>query len=256
MIKRTNWLVIRIILLVLALFAATFIPTLRLETKDMNAFEGKYVTVYYETEEAAAEDIFKLTEEETERLAKTLGVSTMKMNIYIYDRQRTFQTKKYGYIAPLFGLDSYVGDSRKHNVLLTSPANPGKELDYNGIKKATVHEMTHIYNTTISRTRKPAFWVDNGIAGYLAGQNPRDDDFVADTVPSLRQMRTSNPILFANMHGKPLSYTYIEYLDKTYGWDKVLILADLNDFNRAFGVSEEIVYDDWVAFLNENYGGE
>ena len=40
------------------------------------------------------------------------------------------QTKKYGLIGPLLGLDWYIGDNRGTNVLLTSPANPGVITSY------------------------------------------------------------------------------------------------------------------------------
>lgn len=53
----------------------------------------------------------------------------------IYDHQSTMQKKKYGYIGPLLGLDWYIGDNIGTDVILTSPANPGKVHDYDNNKK-------------------------------------------------------------------------------------------------------------------------
>lgn len=83
-----------------------FIPTLYLKTNGMTKLDGKWIDVYYETEAEAAKDVFEYAEVETEAIAEKLGFSKAPdVNVYIYDYQRTMQMKKYGFVAPLLGLD-------------------------------------------------------------------------------------------------------------------------------------------------------
>jgi len=134
------------------------------------------------------------------------------------------QTKKYGLIGPLLGLDWYIGDNRGTNVLLTSPANPGKVHNYDNNKNACVHEMVHAYNSILNK--KMSYWIDNGLAGYLSEQKPTYPLYAYKQVPTFRQINESGlltPINFEKFSGYEYSYTYIEYLDKQYGWDKVLL---------------------------------
>jgi hypothetical protein len=66
---------LRKVLIVVCLFAAVllllvlvnFIPTFYLKNPGMNTRQGEYITVYYEKEEAAAREVFSLTESESRR---------------------------------------------------------------------------------------------------------------------------------------------------------------------------------------------
>jgi hypothetical protein len=237
----------------IVLFASAFIPTLSLRTSGMETIEGEYVTVYYETEEAAAKDVFELADAESARIAKALGFDAPQdINIYIYDQQSTFQTKKYGLIALLLDLDWYIGDNRGTNVLLTSPANPGKVHDYENIKQISIHEMVHAYNSILNKNMQ--LWINEGLAGYLSGQHPHLSlSQQWWPIPAIHEMRTSNPVSFSNMGGYPFSYTYVEYLNDTFGWESMISLATTNDFVTAFGKDENEIYDGWIEFLYGNY---
>jgi hypothetical protein len=242
------------VVLVLALgFLCSFIPTLSLKTSGMKELKGEYITVYYETEEVAAKDVFELANSESERISKTLGFDEpQNIRMYIYDNQNTFQTKKYGYIALLLNLDWYIGDNRGTNVLLTSPANPGKAHDYNDVKFASIHEMVHAYNSILNSNM--SLWVNEGIALYLSNGNPPLDLYSTSYfVPDINQTRTSSPVEFANIGGYDFAHTYIEYLDDTFGWESVLVFAKTSDYMSAFEKSESEIYDGWVEFLKENY---
>ncbi len=96
MIKRILKKVMVILGIILAtaalLLAVSLIPTLRLKNDNMQLLCGEWIDVYYETQEAAAKDVFALVETEAKRLTQKLGF-TEKQNItlYIYDSQKTFQ---------------------------------------------------------------------------------------------------------------------------------------------------------------------
>lgn len=130
--------------LLLILFALSFMPTLFIRTPGMTQLKGRHLTVYYEKEKEAALDICQLAEQESDRIAESLGFSAPQdIRIYIYDQQTVFQTKKYGWIALLLNLDWYIGDNRNTSVLLTSPANPGTVHGYDETKEVAIHEMVH-----------------------------------------------------------------------------------------------------------------
>ena len=251
--KKPFKITVSVILLLALGFLCSFIPTLSLKTSNMNELKGEYITVYYETEEMAAKDVFELANAESERIARILGFDQpQNITMYIYDQQSTFQTKKYGLIALLLNLDWYIGDNRGTNVMLTSPANPGKVHDYDNNKYASIHEMVHAYNSILNKNM--SLWVNEGLAGYLSNQTPEYNVYGArNFAPTINQMHTSNPVEFSNMSGYQFSYTYIEYLETAFGWDNVLRLAKTNDYINAFGKDENTVYNGWVEFLKENY---
>lgn len=242
-----------IIVIVLALlFAATFIPTLWLDNGGMKALAGDWITVYYETQEDAARDVFALAEAEAGRLTQKLGYSEKQdLKLYIYDRQSTFQTKKYGLIALLLNLNWYIGDNRGSTVLLASPAEVTNPLAYDRRKYAAPHEMVHALNSILNG--KMPLWLNEGAALYLTNGAPPDDLYDNSPTPTLKQLDTNSPVDFSNMGGYYFAHTYIEYLDKTYGWDKVLVLLKTGDYSAALGKTRETIYQEWVAFLKENY---
>jgi hypothetical protein len=237
----------------LLLVLVNFIPTFYMKNPGMNTLEGEYITVYYEKEETAARDVFSLTESESGRIAKKLGfTSPQDIKLYIYDKQSTMQMRKYGLVVLFLNLDWYIGDNRGTNVLLTSPANPGNAHDYDEVKTASVHEMAHAYNSLLN-PRMP-LWMNEGIAGYLAGQKPREDLYdTAYFVPDIEQTHTNSPLEFSDVGGYDFAYTYVEYIDEAFGWDSLLTYTKAGDFSIAFGMDEQRVYDGWVGFLKENY---
>ena len=251
--KRALVIVLLVAGALILLFALSFIPALFLQTGGMSQLKGQYITVYYEKEEAAARDVFELADAQSARIAKALGFDgPQEIRMYIYDRQSVFQAKKYGWIASLLNLTWYIGDNRGADVLLTSPANGGTPHGYDEIKEAAIHEMVHAYNSIVNQ-RMP-LWMNEGLALYLTNGNPPENLYSTSySVPSLAQTHTSSPVEFSNMGGYHFAHTYIEYLDKAFGWESVLALARTSDYKAAFGMDEAGIYEGWLGFLKENY---
>lgn len=243
-------LVIIMVILVL-LVIVNFLPTLYLGSGEMSVFVGDRINVYYENEKDAARDTFELADKRAEELAKLLGLDVKQdIDIYIYDNQKTMQRKKYGFIIPFLGLDWYIGDNIGRNVILTSPANPGSAHDYDSIKYAILHEIVHAFNHVINEDM--TYWVDNGLAGYLSGQNPGDDMTRYGAIPTLEQTQVKGliaPITFSNFNGYEYSYSYIKYIDNTYSWETIKTFAKNGDYKASFGVSEQEIYDGWYNWL-------
>ena len=226
-----------------------FIPTWNLKTKNMHKLEGEWINVYYETEEAAAKDVFELAENKAEELTKKLGFEGKQdVNIYIYDNQKTMQRKKYGFIAPLLGLDWYIGDNIGTDVILTSPANPGKAHNYDDNKYAVLHEMVHGYVSLINA--KVQLWLTEGMALYLGNGEPFRGSYLESMkIPSYSDVQTKNPIKFSNMDGYTFAHTYIDYLEVAYGWKKVLELIKTEDYEDVLGKSEKAIYLEWCEYI-------
>lgn len=229
-----------------------FIPTFSLKVPDMSVMEGKWVDVYYEKEKGAAEDVFQYADFHTETVANKLGFRKKQdVKIYIYDSQSMMQTKKYGYIAPLLGLDWYIGDNIGTNVILTSPAHPGPVHSYDNNKYAVMHEIVHAYISVINPN--VPLWLTEGMALYLSNGDEFHKAYLNDMqIPAYKDTCTKNPIRFSNCGGYTFAHTYIEYLDCTYGWDSILKLVETEDYEGCFGKTQKEIYAEWVVYV-ENY---
>lgn len=238
--------------LLLAGIIINFIPTWNLKTAGMEVLRGDWINVYYETEKDAAEDVFAYANAETAFIAEKLGFSEKQnVNVYIYDYQNTMQTKKYGFAAPLLGLDWYIGDNIGTEVILTSPANPGEAHSYDDNKYAVMHEIVHAYVSVINKDID--LWLTEGLALYLSNGEPFYREYLEYfTMPSYKAVNSNNPLVFSKSGGYIVAHTYIEYLDKTYGWAQVLKLITTEDYEECFGKSQKEIYEEWVCYI-ENY---
>ncbi|MBP5661240.1 MAG: hypothetical protein J6X08_07925, partial [Lachnospiraceae bacterium] len=98
---------------------------------------------------------------------------------------------------------------------------------------------------------KIRLWLTEGCALYLANGAPiADEDLPYMRIPDFKNTRTKSPIRFANCGGYSFAYEYIAFLDKEYGWDKVVELLKTEDYKKFLGKSEHEIYDDWVESLN------
>lgn len=177
MIKRICIVVAAIVVFLGVALLINFIPTWDLATENMHVLEGQWINVYYETEEAAALDVFEYADSSTAFVAQRLGFTEKPaVNVYIYDHQKTMQTKKYGFIAPYLGLDWYIGDNIGAEVILTSPANPGKMHDYDNNKYAVLHEIVHAYVSVMNKDID--LWLTEGMANYLSNGVPFYKDYL------------------------------------------------------------------------------
>ena len=248
--RRVGFVLLMVFIVICLSLIINFIPTLKLQTAKMSGLKGDWIDVYYEKESAAAEDTFNYADSETERIARKLGFTEKPpVKVYIYDLQKTMQTKKYGLIGPMLNLDWYIGDNIGTNVILTSPANPGPAHTYDDNKYAVLHEIVHAYISVMNP--KIRLWLTEGCALYLANGNAIDDeDLPYMQIPSFEDTRTKSPIRFADCGGYSFAYEYISFLDKEYGWEKVVELLKTEDYVKVIGKSEHEIYDDWVESLN------
>lgn len=251
--KKALRIFVYFVLIVAILAIVNSIPTWNLKTKNMNCIKGNWCNVYYETEKDAAVDTFNLADQKTAMVASKLGFTEKQdVSVYIYDYQKTMQQKKYGLIGPMLKLDWYIGDNIGTDVILTSPANPGPVHTYDSNKNAVLHEIIHAYISV----ENPGIhlWLTEGAALYLSNGAPFYKEYLNRMkIPSFDETKTRNPITFSNCGGYTFAHTYIEYLDKTYGWKKVCELLKSEDYNKVFNKTQLEIYDEWVSYINNYY---
>ena len=212
----------------------------------MQKLKGKFITVFYENEEDAAKDVFNLAEKENVLISKTLEFDEpLNIKIYVYDKKETFQSKRLGCLPPNLNLSWYVGDVYETSVLLLSPANLESCHNYETIKNAAAHEIAHIYNHKLNP--QISLWLDEGLAGYLSKQTPTTNFSKYFSFPTISQTHIKDNISFAISGGYQFSYTYVDYLIRTYGLDKTIKLVKTGSYENTFGKTEQEIYNDWKA---------
>ena len=255
--KKYKKLFIKIMFSILAIIIVAgiinFIPTWNLKTTQMHKLEGEWVNVYYEDEVEAAKDVFEYADSKTGDIAKKLGFEVKQnVNVFIYDHQSTMQTKKYGFIAPLLGLDWYIGDNIGTEVILTSPANPGKVHNYENNKYAVLHEIVHAYISVLNNDID--LWLTEGMALHLSNGKPFYKEYLNyRAIPTYKDTCTTNPIKFSNVGGYTFAHTYIEYLDMAYGWEKILDLIKSEDYEKTFEKTRKDIYYEWIDYVSNYY---
>lgn len=122
---------------------------------------------------------------------------------------------------------------------------------YESVLSASIHELAHAYNYQLNPNM--SYWLNNGLAGFLSGQEPSHDWLDQVPIPTLKDTRIKGllaPIKFAGFGGYEYSYLYFEYLDSAYSWEEIVRLAKTGNYFDSLGVSEEEVYQAWVHYLS------
>lgn len=210
------------------------------------------INLYYQAgDEKGANEVFELLGEKADTIRAQMKVQSAEpTKVYIYKTQWQLAIREAGFITLAFAPSWYIGDSHNGNIMMVSPYTIVKGHTHDSILKATLHEFVHsiVYQ---ANPELSYFW-DNGLATYLSEQKPEENEIKSMTVPSLNDMHTDNGLKFGNMGGYAFSYNYIEYLDKKYGWDKVMDYASGNgSYEEIFNRSEEDIYADWCQYLNK-----
>jgi len=133
-------------------------------------------------------------------------------------------------------------------VLITSPANPGPSHSRESIEQAAVHEYVHVLTDRINKSL--GYWLKEGIALYLAGQQPSPDSVRG--YASIRWEEYSRPsaLQFAEVGGYTLAYTLVQYITEHYGWEAIVRLIPANaDMEEILGVGPHRLFDEWKAWL-------
>lgn len=240
-----------ITLCIITLLILQTLPVFFLEPLGSKTIFGNNICLYYQPDdEKGANEIFELLGEKSDEIYSKMNFkSTIPTKVYLYKSQKQLAIREAGFITLAFAPSWYIGDSHNGNIMMVSPYTPVKGHTHDTIVNGTLHELVHsiVYNIN---PKLSYFW-DNGLATYLSQQKPEKKDITSRPVPSLEDMHTDNGLKFGEMGGYAFSYNYIEYLDKTYGWEKVVAYASgRGNCEEIFGESEEDIYKNWSQSIN------
>jgi len=246
--KKTLIIISCIIVLVIIQTLPVFFP----KPLGSKSIIDKNILLYYEPgDEKGAGEVFDLLKAKSDEIRTKMSFkSNIPTKVYLYKSQNQLAIREAGFITLTFAPEWHIGDSHNGNVMMVSPYTPVKSHNHDSILNATLHELVHSIDYQINP--KLSYFYDNGLATYLADQRPEVSDINSFPVPTLEDMHTENGLKFGQMGGYAFSYNYIEYLDKTYGWEKVVAYASgKGNYEQVFEKSEENIYKDWSQYINK-----
>lgn len=241
-----------IVICILVLVVIQTLPVYFVKPLGSKNIADENISLYYQAgDEKGANEVFELLKVKADEIRSKMNYkSDNATQVYLYKSQKQLAIREAGFITLTFAPSWHIGDSHSGNVMMVSPYTKVKGHTHDTILNATLHELVHsiVYNVN---PKLSYFW-DNGLATYLSEQKPEDKDIQAMPVPSLNDMHTENGLKFGNMGGYAFSYNYIEYLDKTYGWERVLEYASgKGTYEEVFNKSEETIYKDWCQYIEQ-----
>ncbi|QEK12056.1 hypothetical protein FQB35_06535 [Crassaminicella thermophila] len=247
----------KILIIVFILFIIMVIqslPIIILKDIGMKKIHGNYVNVYYDKgDDKGGRIVFKELENSAKEIGNKLNYKfDSKIVIYVYKNQSLLHIRKYGLATLAIAPDWYIGDNKGSVVLMVSPQANVKGHNIKSIMSAAKHELVHVINYRINPNL--SYFIDNGVATYLSKQSPYKNFIQYNRIPSIEFLEIKDELKFGNAGGYQYSYTFIEFLDKKYGWESVFELIKGNKFYvEIFSKTKQEIYNEWVKYLKEYY---
>lgn len=240
----------------LILAIVNFFPTVFLKQPGMKQMKGTYVTVYYQKEKDGALELYNLAEGKAAYLQQMAGIDEEKhVNIYVYDKQSTMRMKKYGVLGALIQMDGYIGECKGNNIIMVSPANPGKVCTKEEVTNHVVYELLDCYLSQVNE--KLSLWMKEGTILYLMdGTSYLEEDLdelKEAEIPKLDEINSNDEEQFKKIHGYAFAPLYLEYLDDDYGWDAVIHFLENEDYEEAFSKTQQEVYQGFTSYMESYY---
>lgn len=240
--------------LALALTSAA-LPAFAATTADLKQQRETEHFVFYCTDQdvEALDDLEASLEGCYERTTTDLGKAPSgKTRVNIYPDIDSFHNATGRPNAPA----TSVGSGMNGVVYITSPLNPGPNHGYKSIIQIAVHEFVHIIVEQFHRSQ-PSY-LNEGIACYeTPGQTNiaiSQEDIEQDTLPSLSTLETLNSSSNSRYNVYTYGPAYVIFIEKSFGFDKVISLLEGKDRSTVLGVSDSELNELWLAFLKREYG--
>lgn len=246
--KRKTTIIVLASILVVAVLQT--LPIFFVSPLGAKIMRNDFINLHYLAgDEDGANEVFNLLVEKSEGIYDKMNYERKEpIKVYVYKTQNQLALREAGFITLTFAPSWHIGDSHNGNVMMVSPNTKVKGHTHDSIMLATLHELVHSINYRINKNLS-YFW-DNGLATYLSEQTPAKADYRSLPMPSIKEMKTDNGLVFSNYGGYAFSYLYIEFLDNVYGWDKVVSYASgEGNYQEIFHKTEEELYDEWCNYV-------
>lgn len=249
--KLTNKRITKVVIVILSIVILQSLPIFIRKPLNSKTLSNEHITMFYqEGDDLGAKEVFELLNEKSASIFTQMKVEQKeKIKVYLYTSQPSLSIREAGFITIPFAPSWFIGNSKNGDILMVSPNTQVEGHTHDSILNATLHELVHSIVYQIN-PKLSYFW-DNGLATYISNQKPSYDQIMSFTIPTIEDMNTKNAIKFGNMGGYAFSYNYIEYLDKNYGWDKVMAYANgSGTYEEIFMKSETDIYQEWSQSIS------
>jgi hypothetical protein len=228
-----------------------FIPMVSLKMPGMKEYSLHGITVYaMEKDAPEAERVAERIARNSAEVAAALGAGDAAVEVILYPDQKALHRKTIG-LAGVFLPDWFIGDNTREYVLITSPAAPGPSHSRESVEQAAVHEYVHVL--TDRRNKKLGYWFKEGIALYMAEQEPTRESLRAVSHITWEEYSRPSALQFARVGGYSLAYTLIEYIVERHGWDTVIRLVEPEaNLESVLGYGERKLFEEWKTWLTSS----
>lgn len=174
-----------------------------------------------------------------------------KINVYIYSDLKSYHEIINQPDAPNW----VVGNSNPPDTIyMVNPSKAGSGYSYSDFMKVIVHEFTHIVTAKINpNISSIPRWLTDGIAVYEAKQDDNVNQVISraksiNKFPKLKDLE--NPFTFGDDCGYQYSYSIVDYIIKTYGYDKLIaLIKSPADFEKILGITEDNFQKKWIFYV-------
>jgi hypothetical protein len=174
-----------------------------------------------------------------------------KTNIYIYSDLKSYHEAIYQPDAPNWA----VGNAELPDTIdMVNPLKAGNGYSHSDFMKVIVHEFTHIVTAKINpNINSIPRWLTDGIAVYEAKQDDNVNQVISrakaiNKFPKLKDLE--NPYTFGDDCGYQYSYSIVDFIIKTYGYDKLIaLIKSPADFEKILGITEDNFQKKWISYV-------
>ena len=172
-----------------------------------------------------------------------------EVEVILYHNQWALHRKTIGLAGAILP-SWFIGDNTERYVLIVSPSRPGPTHSRESVEQAAVHEYVHVM--TDRRNKALGYWMKEGIALYLAGQEPTEGALAQHADLTWTEFSTPNAMQFAQVGGYSLAWDMIDYIVQEHSWQSVIDLIDPDaSFETVLGYDQRALYDRWIEDLRD-----
>jgi hypothetical protein len=199
-------------------------------------------------------------------LSKKLGVSlTDGVSVFIYRNFNDYFEVTNHFRPEVIESNYAFGVFNNYGIHLTIPTESMLENSERVYDLLVVHELVHALSEELYSSaglkEMNLLWLVEGFADYVSknlsreyAQNIIKRAVSSGTVPPLRLMEIEDYEAFIDMDGYTYGASVIEFIDATYGFNKVLeFYQNPGQYEKVFGFSKQEFEKRWMAFLEKNY---
>ena len=220
---------------------------------NMELYETEHFRIYNQNESMdILKDIEKTLDSTYVLVQNFYDIKLEKTDVYVFSNQVKFQQLRDPTINENNKIDWWVWETMDKDILVVSPSLKINGHNYQSILGVFAHEFVHTINNRINKDCN--IWINEGVALYLTNGYKSKDILKYYKIPCIEIFNINDQRKFAEDNGYIFADKFIEYVNEKYINGKVLELIKDNDYEKILEKKLEIIYKEWIKYLEENYG--